>query len=204
MTRLILASKSPRRKKLLEKMGLTFDVIPSRIEEITDPELLPEEVVKSLSGQKAVSVAEHETDAVIVAADTLVVHSGDILGQPSDEKEAVAMLQKLSGTSHYVHTGVTILRTDRAGRIERRVQFCERTKVMFAALSSYEIEMYVRSGSPLDKAGAYGIQDDLGAVFVSGIEGDFYNVVGLPVHRFYQHMKEMAPEMLIKARTSHD
>lgn len=198
---LILASSSPRRKKILDQLGLPSQVVPSGVDESLDPSLTPSEMVKALSERKAVAVSPHQPESLIIGADTLVILDGAVLGQPADGDQAQLMLRQLSGRTHEVHTGVTLLKTDHHSRITSRDSFSERTKVTFMPLSEEEITAYVQSGSPLDKAGAYGIQDDWGAVFVSSIEGDYYNVVGFPVHRFYQHMKTFAPEWLRKSMT---
>lgn len=196
MVHLILASGSPRRKKLLLQLGLTFEIIPSKIEEIIEPDSKPDEIVKNLAFQKAFSVAENRSDCLVIAADTIVVLDNKILGQPSDTSEAIEMLHSLSGKNHEVYTGVALLRCNERAKIINEVRFHERTKVSFATLTESEIMEYVRTGSPMDKAGAYGIQDDRGSLFISGIEGDFYNVVGFPLHKFYQKMKQIAPEII--------
>lgn len=200
--RLILASSSPRRKKILDQLGLFCQVIPSGVEESVDPSLAPSDMVTALSEKKATAVSRQNPEALIIAADTLVTLNGVVLGQPEDNDHAREMLRQLSGQTHDVYTGVTLIKTDRESSITALDSFSERTKVTFIPLTEEEITAYVQSGSPLDKAGAYGIQDDWGAVFVSGIEGDYYNVVGFPVHRFYQQMKAFAPECLEKMMTS--
>ena len=171
--KLILASQSPRRRSLLEQMGLEFTVISPKIDEdaFSDPD--PAALVQTLSREKALAVARRE-DAVVVAADTVVALDGQILGKPASEAEARAMLTALSGRTHEVYTGVTVCRGDRA------VTQAECTQVTFRALSQEEIRQYAATGEPMDKAGAYGIQG-LGALLVEGIRGDYFNVVGLPV-----------------------
>lgn len=159
-------------------------------------------MVTALSEMKATAVSRQNPEALIIAADTLVTLNGEVLGQPADSEHAREMLRQLSGQTHEVYTGVTLIKTDREPGITAHDSFSERTKVTFIPLTEEEITAYVQSGSPLDKAGAYGIQDDWGAVFVSGIEGDYYNVVGFPVHRFYQQMKTFAPEWIQKLMTS--
>lgn len=196
MTRLILASKSPRRKKLLEQLGLTFDVEPSGMNETYQPGSSPETIVQQLSSQKARAVCDGKENAIVIAADTIVVLNDKILGQPTGYEDAFGMLRKLSGRKHHVYTGVTLVRTNADGKESDCIQFVERTKVTFSSLSDHEIDAYIKSGSPFDKAGSYGIQDDHGCLFVSGIEGDYYNVVGFPLHKFYQHMKHFAPEIM--------
>lgn len=199
MVHLILASSSPRRKKLLSQLGLSFEVIPSKIEENFDSDRDPAEIVEILAYQKALSVAPGRSNSLVIAADTLVVLNGIILGQPADESEARQMLRNLSGNTHDVFTGVVLIRTGGDTKITKELCFHERTKVTFTTLTEREIEQYVHSGSPMDKAGAYGIQDDWGSLFISGIEGDFYNVVGFPLHKFYQKMKQIAPEIMNQA-----
>lgn len=201
MLHLILASGSPRRKKLLSMLGLSFEVISSEIEEVIDPGKKPSEIVEYLAYQKGVSVAENRPNSLVIAADTIVVLNNKILGQPADKSEAIEMLQSLSGRSHEVYTGVVLIKTGKFAEVIREIRFHERTKVTFASLSESEILEYVQTGNPLDKAGAYGIQDERGALYISGIEGDFYNVVGLPVHKFYQKMKQFAPEIFHKTKT---
>ena len=193
---LILASSSPRRKKLLSQIGLSFRVIASRIEEIFPVHEKPAKAVQTIATQKAESVAEGKASSLIIAADTVVVLDGNVLGQPANQDEAKKMLSSLSNKSHNVYTGVAIIRTDKYAVIKDQLSFYERTKVTFATLDNREIDQYIQSGSPMDKAGAYGIQDDLGALFVSRIEGDYYNVVGLPLHKLYKNMKVVAPEII--------
>jgi septum formation protein len=197
---LILASSSPRRKKLLTQIGWPFMVIPSKVKEIF-PDENPETAVQSLARQKAESVADGKTDSLVIAADTIVVLDGRVLGQPGSSEEAMEMLKSLSGLSHDVYTGVYLIRTDQEAMILNQLSFYEQTKVHFAALEKHEMKRYIDSGSPMDKAGAYGIQDDWGALFVSRIDGDYYNVVGLPLHKLYQQMKLIAPDFLKQAYT---
>lgn len=196
MRRLILASKSPRRKKLFTQIGLQCRTFDSDIEEKIPEHLPPQEIVESLASQKAEASALHFEEALIVAADTIVVLGGEILGKPADREQAKEMLSRLSGRTHRVYTGVCLIKTGRKGEITGRMEFHEETKVTFAPLTEREISFYVQGDSPLDKAGAYGIQDDFGSVFVSRIEGDYYNVVGFPLHRFYNHMKTFDPDSL--------
>ncbi|MEX0894330.1 MAG: Maf family protein [Balneolaceae bacterium] len=198
MTHLILASKSPRRKKLMQQLGLTFTVQNSHVKENdpTESDTDPVTFVQNLAAQKAERVAGRSSNAVIVAADTSVILKGQILGKPENALHAGHLLRQMSGQTHRVITGVCLLRTNGTSGVIDKVRFHEQTKVTFATLANEEIDAYVATGSPMDKAGAYGIQDDWGAVFVSRIEGDYYNVVGFPLHKFYQHIKEFAPELL--------
>ena len=190
--RIILASASPRRRELLEQIGLAFEVRVSNVaEKVTAVE--PGLVVEELSVQKAEAVLAElacEEDVLVIGADTVVSAKGRILGKPSDEKDAVGMLEILSGESHEVYTGVTLLYRsfhEEASCVRRHV-FHERTKVSFYPMSQEEIAFYAASGECMDKAGAYGIQG-LCARYIKGIEGDYNNVVGLPVGRLYQEIK---------------
>lgn len=178
---LILASTSPRRSYLLRQIGLEFDVRPSHIDENLPDTMSPEEHVSILSARKAEEVASHVAHGIILGADTIVVLDDAILNKPISPDEAVRMLTLLSGRKHEVFTGITLIDVPS----HRREQAIEKTDVWFRSLDPEEIRMYVQTGSPMDKAGAYGIQDDYGAVFVEKIHGCFYNVVGLPLSRFY-------------------
>jgi septum formation protein len=182
--RLILASGSPRRKILLHQIGLEFEVIESGVPEDTDVPSDPREHVSVLSRRKATAVAQEVADGLVVGADTIVVLDGQILGKPADARDAGRMLGLLSGRTHTVFTGFTLL--DRPSG--KTVTAVETTEVTFRPIAPDEIAMYVASGSPMDKAGAYGIQDDYGAVFVRRIEGCFYNVVGFPLSRFHEEL----------------
>jgi septum formation protein len=196
MTRIILASQSPRRKRLLEQIGLTFEVVPSNVEEVSAEEE-PTLLVEDLALQKARDVAKSFTDSLIIGSDTIVVHNGEIIGKPKDENQAAEFLSKLSNTNHSVYTGVAFVKTNKNGEIKGSHTFHEQTKVTFGALGEQEIQAYIKRGNPLDKAGAYGIQDDLGALFVQKIDGDYYNVVGFPLNRFYREIKTFMPELNI-------
>lgn len=188
---IVLASKSPRRLSLLEALGVSdIKVIPAVGREVTDPGLPPEEQAKGLSLAKAEEVAMLcSADDIIIAADTLVVIDGDIFGKPEDKKEAAEMLSALSGRSHRVYTGVTVKKGD------TRITEAEVTVVRFRELSLREIEAYVESGDPFDKAGAYGIQSK-GALFVESINGDFYNVMGLPLCRLGIMLKKLGVNLI--------
>lgn len=183
--KIILASASPRRRELLTKMGLEFEVIPSKGEEIIT-KTSPAEVVMELAEQKAREVAESFGDGtLLIGADTVVVKDGKILGKPKDESDAVSMLSMLSGTVHQVYTGVCLIRK-RNGKTEVHT-FYESTDVEFYPMSEKEIAEYVATGEPMDKAGAYGIQGKC-AVYIKGIRGDYNNVVGLPIARLYHEI----------------
>jgi len=189
---LILASRSPRRRKLLAQLGLDFEVHPSDLDENATNHRLPEQLVEQLALEKARAVAPRFPEALTLGADTIVVLDGDVLNKPADETEARAMLRRLSGRTHTVYTGVALVHP--ASR--REVVDYEATQVTFAPLTDAEIDAYVATGSPLDKAGAYGIQDDYGAVFIRRIEGDYYNVVGLPLHRLYRMLRNHFADLI--------
>ena len=174
---MILASQSPRRKELLGFISSDFRIIPAVGEEIVPEGATPEETVLALSRQKAEEIFAANKGETIVAADTIVAIDGEILGKPRDKEHAAEMLRKLSGRVHSVFTGVCVIFADGS-----RENFAEETKVEFYELSEREIADYIATGDPMDKAGAYGIQEK-GAANVKGIVGDFYNVMGLPVGR---------------------
>ena len=185
---LILASASPRRQELLKLFGLPFVVRVADIDETMDPHLSPCDEVARVSRCKAAAVPRGEDD-VVIAADTIVVCEGKVLGKPKIEEEAFAMLRLLSGRDHQVMTGVTVLRG------EEIVSFTEITDLHFRELSDREIARYVASGEPMDKAGSYGIQGGA-ALFCTHMVGDYYNVMGLPVCRLGQILRTMLPEMM--------
>ena len=173
---IVLASASPRRRELLGRFGVPFRVIPARGEEKAPAGLSPGELVRCLAEHKAAEVAAGEPESVIVAADTVVEIDGEILGKPGTPERAAEMLRRLSGRTHRVWTGVCV----RQG--ERMLSAAEETAVRFRPLTEQEIAAYVATGEPLDKAGAYGYQDRA-CLFVERIEGDYFNVVGLPMER---------------------
>lgn len=182
---MILASGSPRRRELLEDLGISPIVRPADVDETPRAGESPTELVERLACAKAEACAASLTadlaGQTVLAADTIVWREGGhVLGKPAGDAEARAMLRELSGATHHVSTGVCLIVS--ADRREERVSFVETTAVTFRSLSEDEIDAYVRSGEPADKAGSYGIQG-LGRLFVSGISGDYYNVVGLPVTR---------------------
>lgn len=185
--KIILASASPRRKELLGKIGMEFEITPAKGEEIIT-EVLPWEVVKELSLQKAKEIAnKQQGECIVIGADTIVAKDDQIMGKPKDEEDAFRMLSEISGTSHQVYTGVTMIRT---GKDEKTVTFAEKTEVYLYEMTAEEIHRYIATGTCMDKAGAYGIQGDF-AIYVKGIEGDYYNVVGLPIGKVYQQLKEL-------------
>lgn len=184
---LILASGSPRRKELLSLFRIPFTVVPADVDETMDPANAPCDEVARLSAKKARAV-KREPDDVVIAADTIVVCEGKVLGKPKSEENAYAMLSLLSGRDHQVMTGCTVLRG------EKCETFTEVTDLHFRTLSEREIRAYIASGEPMDKAGAYGIQGGA-ALFCRRMEGDYYNVMGLPVCRLWQTLQSIAPEL---------
>ena len=170
----ILASQSPRRRELLSMLGLTFEIITADIDEAFDKSLSVEAAVAEVCRRKAEAVGKDNPGRLIVAADTIVVVDGTVLGKPHSEEEAFGMLKNLSGRSHTVMTAFCLYRD---GEAETHV---EQTHLRFKPLSNEEIRAYIATGSPMDKAGAYGIQDGA-AIFVEALEGDYYNVMGLPL-----------------------
>ncbi|MFH1958036.1 MAG: Maf family protein [bacterium] len=191
MKNIILASKSPRRIALLRKIGLKFKVEASRYSENLNLKLNPRLLARVLSAGKAEDVAARHKNAIIIAADTVVVSGKKILGQPRSKTEAKKMLKMLSGRSHKVITGFTIMDTATG----RKISGAEETKVFFRKLSGEEIESYVNSGEPMGKAGAYAVQG-LGAVIVRRIEGDYFNVVGLPLNSLTEALKKFGVSVL--------
>lgn len=182
---LILASQSPRRQELMKLIGLPFTVRVADVDENLE-DWSPELAVAQLSRKKA-EAARETSEEIVIGADTVVVLDGKILGKPTDETDAFRMLRFLSGRRHQVMTGLTVLRG------ERSVSVTEVTEVSFRSLTDGEILKYIASGDPMDKAGSYGIQSG-GALFVDGISGDYYNVVGLPVCRLNRILKEFTEE----------
>ncbi|MBQ9608364.1 MAG: septum formation inhibitor Maf [Lachnospiraceae bacterium] len=189
MRRIILASKSPRRRELLAQAGYEFDIIPSDKEEVMEGGTV-ENIVMNLARIKANDVYHRfkEQNPIVIGADTIVVYEKEIFGKPKDAAEAAQMLSRLSGRTHEVMTGVCIVSSD------ENIAFYETTKVTFYELTNQEIEDYISTGDPLDKAGAYGIQGVF-AKFVKEIVGDYYNVVGLPIARIYQEIKKSGIEL---------
>ena len=185
---LILASASPRRQELLKLFGVPFTVRVADIDETMDPAKTPFDEVARVSHAKALAVSRESGD-VVIAADTIVVCGGRVLGKPRDAEDAVAMLRLLSGRDHQVMTGCTVLRDDTA------VTFTEVTDPHFRELSDREIARYVASGEPMDKAGSYGIQGGA-ALFCTHMVGDYYNVMGLPVCRLGETLRGIAPDLM--------
>ena len=185
--KLILASASPRRRELLGKIGMEFDVLPAKGEEVIT-KTLPWEVVEELSFQKAKEIAELQSEeCIVIGSDTIVAKGEEIMGKPKNEEDAFRMLSEISGNCHQVYTGVTLIRT---GSEPKVITFAEKTDVYLYEMSEREILDYIASGDCLDKAGSYGIQGDF-AIHVKGIAGDYYNVVGLPIGKVYQELKQL-------------
>ena len=191
---IILASQSPRRRELLGQMGLKgFKVLSPEVDEHVEGNPDPASLVEQLSLRKASAVAQRADEGdLIIAADTGVVLDGAVLGKPADEREAFAMLSALSGNRHHVYTGVTVLQGGRT------LTAHECTTVTFREVEPHEISSYIATGEPMDKAGAYGIQG-LGAMLVSGIEGDYFNVMGLPVFRLSRILADFGLDLLAMA-----
>ena len=185
---LILASASPRRQELLKLFGIPFVVRVADIDETMDPSASPFDEVGRVSRLKALAIPREAND-VVIAADTIVVCQGRVLGKPHSEAEAAEMLQLLSGRDHQVMTSCTVLRGDTAET------FTEVTDLHFRPLGSREIARYIASGEPMDKAGSYGIQGGA-ALFCERMSGDYYNVMGLPVCRLGQLLRKMVPEIM--------
>ena len=182
-----LASKSPRRKKLLSQLNIKFKVIDIHINEENKNGESPAGMVKRLSKEKLAKAREKINDGVIITADTIVVIDNKILGKPKNKKDAENILKKLSGRTHTVYTGYSVFNC----RNNKFITSYEKTSVTFRKLEQDEIKNYIASGTPMDKAGAYGIQDDFGAVFIKKITGDYYNVVGLPLSSLYNSLKKI-------------
>lgn len=189
----ILGSNSPRRKELLQMIGLEFEVIVSDVDEDIPHTYNYPLYVNFLSEAKAKSVMQICTEKynkfIILAADTIVVNNGNILNKPAHFDEAFSMLSKLSDNTHRVFTGFTIIINDNGN--QTIINDFEVTEVTFRKLSEIEITDYINTGSPMDKAGSYGIQEDLGAIFVSKINGCYYNVVGLPLQKIYVKLADI-------------
>ena len=193
MLQIVLASQSPRRQQLLRQIGLDFEVLVPDADESYDPALSPEEIVASISRKKAEAARALAggADTVIIAADTMVFLGGLRMGKPQDQVDAYTMLSALSGRTHQVCTGVTICR---GGRVEVQT---ETSAVTFRPLTQDEIWGYIRTGEPMDKAGSYGVQG-LGALFVERIEGDYFNVMGLPLCRLGRMLGKFGVNLFLR------
>lgn len=187
MKRVVLASGSPRRKELLKKLNIDFEIITSDVDETIDF-VSPEEMVENLALRKAKAVFDkiNDDNLLVIGADTIVYYDGEVLGKPIDEEEARAMISMLSDRTHQVYTGVSLCMR-KNGAVTCKT-FHDKTDVTFYPIDRFDIDAYIKSGSPMDKAGAYGIQDDF-AIHVKKIEGDYNNVVGLPISKLYQELK---------------
>ena len=181
----ILASKSPRRQELLRGMGVNFEILTKETPEDYPADLPLDEVPKYLSLQKSLAFTDEElpADFLLITSDTVVICEGEILGKPKDREDAARMLRLLSAKTHHVVTGVTVRSK------EKTESFAVRSDVTFAQLDAEEIDYYIEQCKPFDKAGAYGIQEWIGYVGISGLEGSFYNVMGLPTRKLYQCLK---------------
>jgi len=188
MKKLILASGSPRRKMLMEWAEFSFDVLVSDADESYDPDALPENIARSIAEKKLLAVLDLKkvdlSDSIIVTADTIVVLEDEVIGKPADRTDALGILNRLSGKKHQVITAVCV-QDD-----QKRLVFHDTTHVSFHALSTEQIIHYVDNYKPYDKAGAYAIQEWIGVIGIKSIEGDFYNVMGLPVSRLVHMLKE--------------
>lgn len=192
MYRIILASESPRRKEIMKIMGLPYEVLASNVDEAVE-KMEPGKMVQALARQKTSNVrsrlgeikAEND-NVIIIGADTMVFYQGHALGKPKDKKDAVRILQMLSDDTHEVYTGVSIIIRNKDGRQED-ISFDVRTEVVVQPLSEKQIEDYISTGEPMDKAGAYGIQGSFG-IHIKEIAGDYYNVVGFPIAKIYENL----------------
>lgn len=191
-TSFILASQSPRRQALLDRIEVPYRVQVSPADEVLDEPAPPATAVQRLARRKVRPVATEHPSALVLAADTVVAHDGKILNKPETPAHAETMLRRLSGTSHTVYTGIALAHA----ASDRETMAVEGTDVVLAPLSDAEIRAYVESGSPMDKAGGYGIQDHTAPFFVERIEGDYYNVVGLPLQRLYQTLRREFDNLL--------
>lgn len=205
MSQIILASASPRRKALLEQIGMEFEICPAKGKEVIT-ESRPDAVVLELSRQKAEEVAagvltyneQHPDlatpqDILVIGADTVVAYGDEILGKPKDEADAKRMLTLLQGNTHSVYTGITLVFIDKSGRTGEYC-FFEKTDVTMYPMDEDEINRYIATGEPMDKAGSYGIQGRC-AIYIKQIEGDYNNVVGLPVARLYQELRRVGYDL---------
>ncbi len=186
MPTIYLASSSPRRRELLDQIGLSYIVITTEVEESLPPGLSPVEQVIMLSRRKAGAAAPKLAEGIVIAADTIVVLDGQVLGKPANKIEALAMLERLQGGIHEVFTGITVMELSGS----RVLSDYERTEVQMRDASRDELMRYVATKEPFDKAGAYGVQG-LAAVFVAGIRGCYFNVVGLPLFKLAQMLKKL-------------
>lgn len=188
MKKIILASKSPRRKQILEQVGLKFTVVVSDFDETRIKFKTPQEMVKKLSLEKARIIAAKNPNVIIIGADTTVIYKNEIIGKPTSKQDAVRILKLLSGKVHEVVTGFTVV----GGK--KSITKAVTSRVKFKQLSEAEIKAYVETGEPMDKAGGYGIQDK-GGVFIENIQGDYFNIVGLPIFAVSEVLKQFGVEI---------
>lgn len=190
MYRIVLASESPRRKEIMDQMGISYVTIPSHAKEVVS-ETSPSDMVKALASLKARDVASRlnvKEKFIIIGADTMVFHRGQALGEPKDRSDAIRMLKSLSDDSHEVKTGVCIIIRNNTDNIEdKTLTFDVNTEVIVQPLTTKQIEDYVDTGEPMDKAGAYAIQGGFG-IYIKEIHGDYYNIVGFPIAKIYEQL----------------
>lgn len=184
--KVLLASKSPRRRELMHDMGIEFELFSAEVDETYDTSLNPEEVVQYLSKLKlsTVDFSQHDAKTIFIACDTIVVVDGKIMGKPKDEEEAMEMVRALSGRSHVVLSGLTVATP------QKMLTDYRSTEVQFAELTEEEIRYYVQHYRPMDKAGAYGVQEWIGCMGIKSMNGSFYNVMGLPTRLLWEMLKE--------------
>lgn len=201
MNKIVLASNSPRRKEILEQVGISFEIIPSTSDEVSN-KTDPIELVEDISGMKAEEVATMvEGPAIIIGADTVVVLDGEVLGKPKDEEHAKQMLHSLQNGTHEVFTGVTVILKDITLENEviayKKISFADVSKVIVLPMNSTQIDAYVATKEPMDKAGAYAIQGKF-AVYIKEIIGDYYNIMGLPISKLYNTLFHEGIDLLAK------
>jgi len=191
MQKIILASQSPRRRDLLKQIGLEFEIDPSNYEEDMTLDMEPRKLAEYLSLGKTKDVAQRHKDSIIISADTIIAVDNEVFGKPKTPEKAKYMLQKLSGRAHSVITGFTIINTEINKQISKSVE----TKVYFKNISEEEMDAYIATGEPLDKGGGYAIQG-MAALFVEKIEGDYFNIVGLPIIALTDELKNFGIKIL--------
>lgn len=188
----ILASESPRRRALLDQLGVPFEAVASPADEQIDTPMAPPETARTLATRKAQPVAQANPSALVLAADTIVAHDGTLLEKPETPEDAFDMLRRLSGRTHTVYTGLAL----HHAYSDRTVETGQATDVTFGPLDDAEIRAYVDTKSPMDKAGGYGIQDHTAPLFIDHLDGDYYTVVGLPLRHLYRTLREEFSNLL--------